>query len=177
MTAANRFAPNLAALEARDCPASVVIANHTLSITTDVESESVNIRDDGQGNVTTYVSGPDGRQTFRARGITAIRLHSRGDHDRIDYRLTGQLKTSQSLLIDVGKGERDRMNLDFSKGTNGGNLRVDLRGRIANGRIDTTIGHVRNSQVNIYQRLADGTANSHVNLIGDLHGRAGIYVG
>jgi hypothetical protein len=167
MGLSNRAFLNLTTLEERCCPsASIFVQSGVLSISTDVYSDTVAIRDNGRGQMNVIVRDQAGGiQTLTADGISQIDMHLRGQHDWVDIMSTGPMINSLSLQIDMGQGANDRVIVEMRQGLKLGSLNLDLSGGLGHSTVDATIGPIDHGLFNFQDHLGDAQSNSSVHLL------------
>jgi hypothetical protein len=170
---------NLTALEERCCPtASVFAQNHVLYISTDVWSDTVLIRDNGQGNMTVSVRDHGGIQFLAATGIDQIVMHLNGQADWVDIISSNPLNHPLDVKVDMGNGANDRLFVEMNGGINqGGSLDVELDGKLGHSVVDTVVAAPDKGTLEFADHLSDSDAPSLIHIL-DLsnHGER-IYVG
>jgi hypothetical protein len=169
---------SLTALEERCCPsASVFAQNHVLYVSTDVWSDTVVIRDNGQGNMAVTVRDHGGIQKLAATGIDQIVMHLNGQADWVDIISSNPLNHPLDVKIDMGKGTNDRVFIEMNGGIGQGSLDVELDGKLGHSVVDTVVAAPNKGTFSFEDHLADTDADSLVHFV-DLsnHGER-IYVG
>ena len=160
-----RPALDIISLEERCCPtASVFAQNHVLYITTDFHSDIVQIRDNGQGQMTVTVRDDEGIQRLNAGGINQVILQLRGEHDWVDISSSAPLGHSLSVQADMGQGADDRLFVEMNKGLGTGSLSIGLFGTLGNSVVDARVGPLGSRSVDIQQHLADVDASSDLHI-------------
>src|SRR5262245_20594700 len=94
-----QFVPRLVEFDER-CLPSVDQFGGALFITGDDTANTVVITDDGAGNVHVTMDGQD-FPTFT--GITSITVQTFGGRDTVDYSLTGPVKGTETVVVDLGR--------------------------------------------------------------------------
>ncbi|MBX9582392.1 MAG: hypothetical protein K2X87_18980 [Gemmataceae bacterium] len=155
-----RFTPTLTALEARDCPASAILAGRSLYITTSSGADIVRVRDDGRGQVTAEVRGADGTVTA-AGAADRVFIHLRGRYDTLYYAVTGPVTRRAEVVVDLGRGGSPRASFDLPPDPGTGRLGIDLRGEARQGRVDAWVGRGGMGGVTITDRTESGGVKIH----------------
>ena len=152
-----RFTPTLAALEARDCPASAILAGRSLYITTTSGADVVRVRDDGRGHVTAEVRGADGVVTADGAQVDRVFVNLRGRYDTLYYAVTGPVTRRADVVVDVGRGGAPRVSFDLPPDPGTGRMGIDLRGKPAAGaRLDAWVGRGGMGGVTVTDRMESG---------------------
>jgi hypothetical protein len=165
-----RSLPRLEALESRWCPSAVGIVQNdqTLTIRGDGANDTIQISDDGKGDVTATIILASGTRTISATGVTKIVIDAGGGNDTIGYALTGALTgRSEKLHLDLDKGS-NQVNLDFSAGVTNSALAVSMDDATGSNQLTTTFGAITGSRVNLTENLGPAGSTSHVNFGGPL---------
>ena len=161
----NRATLDLTVLEDRCCPtASVFAQDHTLYITTDPFSDSVRIREDGQGHVTAFVRDHERAFNTIASDITQIVMHLHGEHDWVEIQSTAPLKNQLDVKVDMGPGAYDKVHFDFASGLGQGSLNVDLRGTLGHSTVDAVVGALHEGTFDLHDHLVYPHNQSHLHL-------------
>jgi hypothetical protein len=151
-----RFSPALNLLEGRALPsATVAVLGSKLDITCDAAGSSVQIRDNGKGDVAVSVRSIDGTVTASAHAITDIAVHGKAGNDTVDFRTTGNLITALNLHEDLGAGN-DYAYTDLYNGISGVPLNIDIDGGAGADSAVMHFGAITKSTVNVHAALGDG---------------------
>jgi hypothetical protein len=112
-------------MEAREVPAvHIFVTDHVLHVVGDAHANTITVRDNGQGTITVNA----GTNHLTASGIHHVDITSGGGADKIDYQLTGALKTTEDIAVHLGKGA-DQATFNFSDGVAaGGHLKLTVDG-------------------------------------------------
>ena len=156
----NRFTPSLTRLEARDCPASAILAGRSLYITTTSGADVVRVREDGKGNVAAEVRGADGTVTA-AGAADRVFVNLRGRYDTLYVAVTGPVVRRAEVVVDVGRGGSPRVSFDLPPDPGTGRLGIDLRGDPGKGRVDAWVGRGGMGGVTITDRMESGAVKIH----------------
>jgi len=176
--ASNRAFLELTCLEERCCPtASVFAQSGVLYITTDVSSDTVQIRDNGQGQMAVTVRDGEGIQRLNASGINQIVLQLNGAHDWVDIYSTSPLEHPLNLKVDLAQSASDRVFVELNQGLDKGSLSVNLFGTLGDSTVDTTVGPLGHGTVDFQEHLTDAYALSSVHIEGLPNQLERIYVG
>jgi hypothetical protein len=134
-----RFIPVLEGLEAREVPAvQIFVTDHVLHVLGDGHANIVGIHDNGEGKITVDA----GSEHFTASGIHEVKIATEGGGDRVNYQLTGPLKTTEKILANLGKGS-DKAVFNFSEGVAaGGHLKLKVEDGAGADRDKVTIGSI-----------------------------------
>ncbi len=110
---AARFAPKLESLEAREVPAGiqVLVNNNVLQIIGDNHANAIAIHDNGQGKISVEF----GNESFTVSGIATVKIDANGGNDTVHYKLTGPLKTTETIVAKLGSGA-DQGDFNFLAG-------------------------------------------------------------
>lgn len=151
----NRFRPRLENLEDRTTPAVTISPNgNVLNISSNAASDTVRIRDNGNGNLN--VTFPNG--SFSGVNFQRININMGNGNDRVFYNQTGNRVRNMLLNVNLGNGN------DLFTG--------DIRGNINAGR---SLHIIVNGSTG-----ADGidlTANQNVNILAGGSFRADLFGG
>ncbi len=148
------FRTRMEALEDRRCLAvSVVSIGSELRITGDGDDDTINISDSGDGSITVTDGG--GATLGTGSGVARIRVNANGGSDTVNYTLAGELTTGRSLSFNLGDGDTNRANLDFSAGI-AANLRVNVAGGDGDDTVDVTLGAINDADVDVDVDGEDG---------------------
>lgn len=157
-----RFTPAVTALEARDCPASAILAGRSLYITTTSGADVVRVRDDGRGHVAAEVRGADGTVTAEGAAVDRVFVQLRGRYDTLYYAVTGKVARRAEVVVDVGRGGAPRVSFDLPPDPGTDRMGIDLRGRPAAGaRLDAWVGRGGMGGVTITDRMESGALKIH----------------
>lgn len=167
------FVPRLEMLEERDCPSvSAGIFYNTLYLIGDSAANKVAITDDGQGKVSATIDGVQASGSD-IRGIVVL---AGAGNDSVTYTLSGLLKTSRGLLIDLGGGD-DSATLDASLGVASGSLLGTVRGGSGNDTIKADLGPIA-ANAHVLLTLDGGLGNDTIaaTFKGQLNGSLGLAI-
>jgi hypothetical protein len=131
---AHRTVLGCESLEGRDCPAIYVFGN-TMAVIGTSGADTVDITDDGSGNVTATLNGT----TQDATGITSVAVITLGGNDTINYTVTGDQTGQTAVVVNAGKGD-DAVNLTAGNVT--GQFAFLGFGGQGNATITATVGGV-----------------------------------
>lgn len=172
-----RVVPRLEGLEDRCCPSTILFNTHThlLTLTGDASSSTVMVRDDGRGDVTvTGLAGATAAHPRKFTGVSAIEIDSKTGNDRIDYALTGVLTRSDSLNLNLGRGD-DSVKLDFTRGVSAPNLNVNINGTGgSNQDVTALFGSIHGTDLRLAARLGAGLGHFTENVNGNVTGKANV---
>ncbi|MCI0702031.1 MAG: hypothetical protein L0241_13190 [Planctomycetia bacterium] len=87
-------------LEPRDCPAIFTLGGLLVVVGTG-GADTVNITDDGAGNITASLNGDEETAT----GIQAVTVLTFGGNDTVNYTLDGDQTGRRAVLVDAGSGD------------------------------------------------------------------------
>jgi len=129
-------------LEERLCYSVTVISSpiasgQELKIVGDAAADTINILDEGNGNVT--VTGESGNLLGAADNVSVIRVNSKGGADVVSYTLANPLAHVEKLFFNLGAGA-DQLSIDLSAGIDGANLHVTANGEAGADTISATLG-------------------------------------
>jgi hypothetical protein len=139
----NRTPPPIALrvedLEAREVPAThVSVVGHTLLVVGDNKADVVQIQDNGQGTLTVDA----GAKHLTAKAIHHVAIFTGGGDDKVNYTLTGALKTAEHVDVFLGPGA-DAATFDFKAGVaDGGHLHLNLHGGAGADKLKVDVGSV-----------------------------------
>ena len=172
---AGRVRPQLETLEDRCCPSAVGlhVATPVLVVSGSASDSTIIVRDDGRGDVTVTLNG----KTKSYTGVQTIDIESKTADDHINYALTNTLKQSETLNLDLGKGN-DEVRLDFTKGVSAPKLNVNINGGGGRGdnEVAAVFGNIDNTDLNLNAQLGGGWDHFLAQFKGDLQGHADVNV-
>ncbi|WP_171472472.1 hypothetical protein [Frigoriglobus tundricola] len=174
-----RLVPHLEGLEPREVPAvQIFVTDHVLHVIGDAHADTITVRDNGQGTITVT----DGGEKVTASGIHEVSIVTGRGADRVSYKLTGPLKTTEDIGVWLGRGA-DRANFNFSDGVaTGGHLKLAVHGGPGADREAVTIGSIAKggtAVLDLYGGKGNDTLSLHASgtdsgsLSADLHGGSG----
>jgi hypothetical protein len=150
-----RVRPQLEILEDRCCPSGVSLHNHVLSLTGDSSNSTIIVRDGGQGNISAQVEDGSGHwHSLAANGVSTIDIDSHGGNDRIEYDLTHTLTTSETLNLNLGKGN-DQVRLNFDQKISARSLKINVDGGGGNPDILAAFGNIDGTDLQLAARLGN----------------------
>ena len=156
---AGRVRPQLEILEDRCCPSGITLHNHVLSITADSTNNTILVQDHGQGSITAKITDGKGHtQTLNATAVNVIDINSSTGNDRIEYDLTNTLTNSETLNLNMGKGE-DQVRLNFGQKISAKNLNINVDGGGGNPDVLATFGNIDGTNLKLAARLGNSSNN------------------
>jgi hypothetical protein len=149
------------ALEPRDCPSTVTTADGTLVVRGDDNANTIEITDDGQGNLTVVVDG----ETFNGTAIQNLVIHGRDGDDVVSYTLDAERALGLHIGCHMGD-DNDTVTLDFAAGFSGPRLKVDLHGGKGDNQFFNTLGDLTNVNLFYNAHLGRGDDLFDVDFLG-----------
>ncbi|MBI2826143.1 MAG: hypothetical protein HYX69_15800 [Planctomycetia bacterium] len=166
------YRPRVEALEPRLCLSVTVTTvaingGNELKIVGDAAADTVNITDQGNGQVAVTDSG--GGALGSADNVKLIKVDMGDGQDVVNYTLAAPLTNSEAINIKLGSGAGDTANLDLSQGVNGANLYVGVQGTSGDDTIAASIGNVSaGAHVGVYFNGRDGNDNLSLTATGNI---------
>jgi hypothetical protein len=181
-----RVRPQLEILEDRCCPSGVSLSNHILTLTGDSTNSTITVRDGGHGNIIAEVKDGRGQwHSLSANGVGTVNVNSNGGSDRIEYDLTNQLTSSETLNFNLGKGN-DHVRLNFDQKISAPSLKINLNGGGGNPDVLATFGNIDGTDLQLAARLGNswnhfdhkwgGGAQFYAKFAGNETGKANVNV-
>jgi hypothetical protein len=142
-----RVTPALEGLEDRCCPSTIALQGTIFRILGDNTSNTITVRDAGNGVVTATVRDANGHQVTRtARDVSEIQIITGNGNDKVDYALTGKLTRSEGIAVTMGNGT-DTASLNFAKGAGAVGLNVQVKGGTGNEVVNAVFGELAGTQL------------------------------
>jgi hypothetical protein len=167
------FRPRLEHLEDRTVPTVVFAANgNVLTFTGTGDIDSLNLDDDGAGNIT--FKGTGIKTPVTIGGVAQIEINLKGGSDFVGYNLNGTRTKGLTINADL-KGGRDRILAKFNNNNldQNGSFKLNVSGGADNDQVDVKdIGAIRTSFLASFDAGADNDKMT-VSFKGDIIGVGG----
>ena len=144
--------PGFESLEGRLCLSVTVstvpvASGNELKIIGDNGADTINIADQGNGQVT--VTNGAGKVLGSADDVSVIRFNGKTGHDTVSYTLENTLTTTERVFLELGTGGKNQATLDLSPGVSGANLHVHVDGGPDADTISAALGSLTTAKVGL----------------------------
>jgi hypothetical protein len=154
-----RVMPELEGLEDRCCPSTVALQGSIFRIIGDNTSNTITVRDAGNGVVTATVRDANGHQVTRtARNVSEVLISTGNGNDKVDYALTNKLTRAETVAVTLGNGT-DNVSLNFAKGAGAVGLNVMVHGGAGNDVSNVVFGELDGTQLKVTGSPGTGLAD------------------